>query len=683
LYLRTAKLRSYQADFIFTISTFNLSAMFATISFEELLPEVLKLEAVGCKDWLTNKVDRSVTGRVAMQQCAGEIQLPLNNLGVVALDYQGTRGVATSIGHAPAAALLCAEAGSRLAIAEALTNLVWAPIEGGLSGVSLSANWMWPCKNEGEDARLYAAVKAASDFAQALGLNIPTGKDSLSMTQKYPDGKKVYAPGTVIISAAGEVSDIRKAVSPVLNPSLDSALLYINLSRTALTLGGSSAAQALGEAGGAAPDVANVAYFAAAFTAVQALVEKGLVLAGHDVSSGGLVTTLLEMCFANLEGGLEVDLTPLGALSTALFAENPALVLQVQDVVQVKELLHRHGVEAVAIGCPTPVRTIRLFHNGQKYKLNVDELRDVWYKPSYLLDRRQSGERQAKARFENYKNQPIRYRFPQHFTGTFAEYGVDPRRRTASGVRAAIIREQGSQRDRETAWALHLAGFDVKDVHMTDLISGVETLEDVNMVVFVGGFANADVLGSAKGWAGAFLYNPKAKQTLESFYARPDTLSLGICNGCQLMMELGLITPSDPQKPRMLHNDSHKLESAFLGVEIPQNSSVMLGSLSGAALGIWVAHGEGKFELPLGAERYNVALRYAYDAYPANPNGSPDAVAGICSADGRHLAMMPHLECSIYPWTCAYIPLLHRSDEVTPWIEAFVNARRWVEKAKS
>ena len=656
--------------------------MFPTISFEELLPAVLELEAVGCKDWLTNKVDRSVTGRVAMQQCAGEIQLPLNNLGAVALDYQGRRGVATSIGHAPAAALISAEAGSRLAIAEALTNIVWAPIEGGLSGISLSANWMWPCKNEGEDARLYRAVKAASDFAQALGVNIPTGKDSLSMTQKYPDGKKVCAPGTVIISAVGEVSDVRRIVSPVLNPTLGSALLYINMSRSALTLGGSSAAQALGEPGGAPPDVADAACFADAFTAVQALVEKGMVLAGHDVSSGGLVTTLLEMTFANMEGGMEVDLTPLGALNTALFAENPALVLQVQDVAQVKELLHRHGVEAVAIGCPTQARMVRLFHNGQKYKLRIDELRDLWYKPSYLLDRRQSGEEQAKARFDGYKNQPIRYRFPQHFSGTFAEYGLDPHRRTASGIRAATIREKGCQCERETAWALHLAGFDVRDVHMTDLVSGAETLEDVNMAVFVGGFANSDVLGSAKGWAGAFLYNPKARQALENFYARPDTLSLGICNGCQLMAELGLIASGDRQKPRLLHNDSRKFESGFIGVEIPQNSSVMFGSLSGATLGIWVAHGEGKLALPPDAQACSVVLRYAYDAYPANPNGSPGAVAGVCSANGRHIAMMPHLERAIHPWTCAYMPHLNRADDVTPWIEAFVNARKWVEKMR-
>jgi phosphoribosylformylglycinamidine synthase len=654
--------------------------MFSTISFEELLPEVLKLEAVGCKDWLTNKVDRSVTGRVAMQQCAGEIQLPLNNLGIVALDYQGRRGVATSIGHAPAAALINAAAGSRLAIAEALTNIVWSPIEGGLAGVSLSANWMWPCKNEGEDARLYSAVKAASDFALALGVNIPTGKDSLSMTQKYPDGKKVYAPGTVIISAVGEVSDVRKAVSPVLKPSAESTLLYINMSRSPLTLGGSSLAQVLGEQGGTPPDVADAACFAKAFAAVQTLVEKKLILAGHDVSSGGLITTLLEMTFANVEGGLEVDLTPLGQLNVALFAENPALVLQVQDAATVKEILHACGVEAVAIGCPATQRVLRIFHNGQKYKLNIDELRDAWYRPSYLLDRRQSGEALALARLESYKSQPVRYRFPQHFTGKFSGYGVDPHRRVASGVRAAVVREKGSQCERETAWALYLAGFDVRDVHMTDLASGRETLEDVSMVVFVGGFSNSDVLGSAKGWAGTFLYSGRARQALERFYARRDTLSLGVCNGCQLMVELGLVAQGSAAGMRMLPNDSRKFESGFVSVDVPQNSSVMLGSLSGARLGIWVAHREGKFDIPPEAEGYSVVLRYAYDAYPGNPNGSRGAVAGICSADGRHLAMMPHPERAIHPWTCACIPDLNRDDDVTPWMEAFVRAREWVER---
>lgn len=647
---------------------------------DNLLHEVLQLEAVACKDWLTNKVDRSVTGKIAMQQCGGEIQLPVNNVAVIALDYQGEKGIATSIGHAPAVALTNEAAGSRLAIAESLTNMLWAPIEGGIKGVSLSANWMWPCKNPGEDERLYNAVKAASDFAIGLGINIPTGKDSLSMTQKYPDGEKVLAPGTVIISTVGEVKNIRKVISPVLAKDTESTLLYIDLSKSSKALGGSSLAQVLGKNGGETPDVTDATYFAKAFNAIQDLVEKRLVLAGHDVSAGGVVTALLEMCFPNKDFGLEVDLSGVADSPMMLFAENPAVVLQVSDAVLVQDLLGKNGIESVVIGSPIEKHVLRLFHNGTKHKLDIDELRDLWFKPSYLLDRKQCGEQKAKERFDNYKKQSLSFKFPKDFKGKFAQYGIDPHRKNKSGVRAAIIREKGVNGDREMAWSLYLAGFDVKDVHMTDLISGRETLEDVNMLVFVGGFSNSDVLGSAKGWAGAFLYNEKAKQALDNFYARKDTLSLGVCNGCQLMVELGLLTPNDDVKPKMLHNDSHKLESNFISVDVPRSNSVMLSSLADSRLGIWINHGEGKFYLPKSIESYNVAIRYTHNAYPANPNGSPDGVAGICSADGRHLAMMPHLERSIYPWNWAYYPRERSNDEVTPWAEAFTNAREWIER---
>jgi phosphoribosylformylglycinamidine synthase len=269
---------------------------------------------------------------------------------------------------------------------------------------------------------------------------------------------------------------------------------------------------------------------------------------------------------------------------------------------------------------------------------------------------------------------------PKGFTGRLAQYGISADRRTKSGVKAAIIREKGINGDREMAYSLYLAGFDVKDVHITDLINGREDLTDVNMIVFCGGFSNSDVLGSAKGWAAGFLYNEKARKALQDFYARPDTLSLGICNGCQLMIELGLLTPGDAERPKMLHNDSHKFESNFVNLRIPKNNSVMFGSLSGSRLGVWVAHGEGKFYLPKGVDAYNVIAKYGYEAYPANPNGSPEGVAGICSADGRHLCMMPHLERAIFPWQCAYYPADRHDDEVTPWIEAFVNARQWVEQ---
>ena len=645
------------------------------------LQSVLQLEAVACKDWLTNKVDRSVTGRVATQQTIGPVQLPLNNLGVVTLDYQGIKGIATALGHAPVAALIDERKGSRLAVAEALTNIIWAPIEDGLRGISLSANWMWPAKNEGENARLYKAVKALSDFCIELGINVPTGKDSLSMTQKYPDGHKVLAPGTVIVTAVGEVADIRKTVSPLLRPDLQSQLLYIDLSQDVFHLGGSSLAQSQQKIGHEAPDITDPAYFAKAFDAVQQLIGKGLVLSGHDVSAGGLITTLLEMNFANTDYGMKINLDHWNEIPVVnlLFSEQPAIVVQVPSGDAAQTLLSDAGITFVAIGQLIAERFIHLHHNNERYVFDINQLRDTWFKSSYLLDRRQSGEQLALQRYKNFKKQDLVFSFNHTFTGKAAQYQLDLKRRQASGIRAAIIREKGVNGDREMAYALHLAGFDVKDVHMTDLIAGRENLQDVNMIVFVGGFSNSDVLGSAKGWAGAFLFNEKAKKALDDFYAREDTLSLGVCNGCQLMVELNLIYPEHPERIKMLHNDSGKFESAFLNVDIPENNSVMLGSLSGKRLGVWVAHGEGKFYFPCYKDNYKIVMHYGQEEYPGNPNGSDWATAAICSNNGRHLAMMPHLERAFLPWQWAYYPENRRQDEVTPWIEAFVNARNWID----
>lgn len=651
----------------------------------EYTADVLALEAVACKDWLTNKVDRSVTGKIARQQCQGELQLPLSDCGVVALDYKGKAGIATSIGHAPQAALVDSAAGSVLAVAEALTNIVGTPIKDGINGLSLSANWMWPCKNPGEDAALYRAVQACSDFACAIGVNIPTGKDSLSMTQKYGDDK-VFAPGTVIISAAGEVKNVRRTLSPVLQ-NKKSTLYYIDFSFAPLSLGGSALAQSMNRLGADVPTVADPAKFVATFNAVQALVSAGTLMAAHDVSAGGLVTTLLEMTFANRRGGIELDTKALAALCgddlvKLLFAENPALVIQVPDAARdrVEGALAKAGCRFAAIGSPSSTRTLSIGHHGSVTTLDIDRLRHEWYRTSYLLDRLQSGEKCAAERFANYSKQPLRYQIPASFTGRMADYGVSLRREGRSGIRAAIIREKGINGDREMAFSLYAAGFDVKDVHLSDLMSGRETLEDVNMVVFCGGFSNSDVLGSAKGWASGFRYNDKARRALENFYKRPDTLSLGVCNGCQLMMELGLILPADPVKCHMDHNVSHKFESNFLGVTIPENPSVMFGPLAGMKLGIWVAHGEGRFVLPQQTDAYQVALRYSYASYPGNPNGSRGAVAGICSPDGRHLAMMPHLERAIFPWQCGFYPSARSRQEITPWATAFVNARQWIEK---
>lgn len=644
------------------------------------LENVLQLEAVACKDWLTNKVDRSVTGKIARQQCLGELQLPLSDLGAVALDYRGQAGMATSIGHAPQVALIDPAAGSVMAIAEALTNIVFAPLADGLTSVSLSANWMWPCRNKGEDARLYKAVEAASDFACALGINIPTGKDSLSMTQKYGTDK-VFSPGTVIISAAGEVSDIRKIVSPVLARDKHTYIYYIDFSFDALRLGGSAFAQSLGKVGSEAPTVRDFDYFRDAFNAVQEAIDKGLILAGHDISAGGMITALLEMCFANVEGGLEVDLNAIAEedIVKILFAENPGVLVQVKEKSVFEKQMRAAGIGFARIARPTDERHLIVTKDDTTYHFGIDYMRDVWYKSSYLLDMRQSGNECAGNRYENYKMQPLEYKFHKDFVGTLASYKLTADRRKRSGVRAAILRDKGTNGEREMAYTLYLAGFDVKDVHLTDLASGCETLEDVNFIVFCGGFSNSDVLGSAKGWAAGILYNEKAKQAIDRFYARKDTMSLGICNGCQLMAELGLLYPEHEEKHKMRHNRSHKFESGFVGLDIPKNHSIMLGSLSGTKLGVWIAHGEGRFEFPCDEKQYHIVAKYSYDGYPANPNGSPWAVAGVCSADGRHLAMMPHPERSIFPWQCGYYPADRLGDDVTPWIEAFLNARRWIE----
>ncbi|PXV64373.1 phosphoribosylformylglycinamidine synthase [Dysgonomonas alginatilytica] len=667
-----------------TIEEYFTNPDYKLLSLKGHLSNVLQLEAVACKDWLTNKVDRSVTGKVARQQCQGEIQLPLSDLGAVALDYRGRSGIATSIGHAPQVAMVDSEAGSVIAIAEALTNIVFAPLEDGIQGISLSANWMWPCKNPGEDARLYRAVEACSNFACELGINIPTGKDSLSMTQKYGDDK-VYAPGTVIISAAAEVKNIRKIVSPVLAYIKGTYLYYIDFSFDTFKLGGSALAQTMSKLGEEVPTVKDSEYFKDAFTCIQELIERGLVLAGHDISAGGMITAMLEMCFANPQGGLEARLDKLhhADLIKVLFSENPGVLIQVKHHHLVEKILDDYGIGYAIVARPTENRKLTIQKDEFYEEFDIDGLRDIWYESSYLLDKIQSGADLAKARYENYKNQPVEFKINSSFNGKFSHLGITPTREGKSGVKAAIIREKGTNGEREMAYTLYLAGFDVKDVHMTDLASGRETLEDISLIVFCGGFSNSDVLGSAKGWAGSFMYNEKAKIALRNFYAREDTLSLGVCNGCQLVMELGLIYPEHDEKPKMNHNASHKFESTFLSVDIPKNNSVMFGSLSGSKLGVWVAHGEGRFTFPKAESEYNIVAKYAYDEYPGNPNGSDFSTAAVCSKDGRHLAIMPHPERGIFPWQCAYYPFENRKDDVTPWMEAFINAKNWVEKHKS
>jgi len=679
-----------------TINRHYAEITYNSDAFYDYLDQVLQLEAVACKDWLTNKVDRCVGGKVAKQQCAGPLQLPLNNVGVMALDYKGKEGIATSIGHSPISGLISPLAGSRNSITEALTNIIWAPLKDGLQSVSLSANWMWPCKNEGEDARLYEAVQAVSEFASDLGINVPTGKDSLSMKQKYPN-EEVIAPGTVIISAAGNCNDISKAIEPVFQKNKGD-IYYINISQDEFKLGGSSFAQVLNKIGKEAPNVKDAAYVKTVFNTIQDLIRNEKIVAGHDVASGGLITTLLEMCFADVNLGAELDITALNEKGSfkILLAENAGIIFQATDN-SIETVLKDANIQFFNIGKVTESDVLSVINQSEVFTMSVSRLRDVWYKTSFLLDQKQTDNNLAEDRFKNYKNQPLQFTFPKHFTGKLVDViatsiemkvkqsvsineiatSLNPRN-DKKRPKAAILREKGSNSEREMANAMYLAGFDVKDVHMTDLISGRETLEDIQFIGAVGGFSNSDVLGSAKGWAGAFKYNEKANTALQNFFKRKDTLSIGICNGCQLFMELDLINPEHDIHGKLTYNDSHKHESAFTSVTIQENNSVMLSTLTGSTLGVWISHGEGKFDLPYSEETYNIVGKYGYAEYPSNPNGSYFNTAMLCDKTGRHLVTMPHIERSTFQWNWANYPK-GRKDEVSPWLEAFVNARKWIE----
>ena len=667
----------------------TVTKKFADVSYDrnkfyDYLDQLVQLEAVACKDWLTNKVDRCVGGKVAKQQCVGPLQLPLNNVGVMALDFKGKEGIATSIGHSPISGLIDPVAGSRNSIAEAVTNIIWAPLAEGLKSISLSANWMWPCKNEGEDARLYEAVKAISEFAIDLGINVPTGKDSLSMKQKYPNGD-VISPGTVIISAAGHCDDITKVVEPVFKKRAGS-IYYINISQDKFELGGSSFAQIISKIGKNAPNVKNSDFIINVFNTIQKLIKEDKIVAGHDVASGGLITTLLEMCFADNNLGAKINISELKESDSfkVLFAENAGIVFQSKDD-SVEKILSEATIEFFNIGEVMENDVLSIINGDESFTMTVSKLRDTWFKTSYLFDQKQTANNLAIERFENYKNQPLTYKFPEKYSRT-ANSRTDLRKaisrrrdRSRPVPTAAILREKGSNSEREMANAMYLAGFDVKDVHMTDLISGREDLKDIQFLGAVGGFSNSDVLGSAKGWAGAIKYNEKANTVIKEFFDRKDTLSIGICNGCQLFMELDLINPDHDVHGRMTYNDSHKHESGFTSVEIQENNSVMLKSLAGSRLGVWISHGEGKFLLPKDEKDYDIVAKYGYADYPANPNGSNFNTAMLCDKTGRHLVTMPHIERSTFPWNWAYYPDDKKDDKASPWLEAFVNARLWIE----
>ena len=650
-----------------TISKFSYSEpKLESNKIYDYLEDVLSLESVACKDWLTNKVDRCVTGRVALQQCTGPFQVPLNNCGVMSLDYKGKNGVATSIGHSPIISLIDSSIGSRSSIAEALTNIVFVPLKDALKSVSLSANWMWPANNDSENHRLYQAVEACADFSINLGINIPTGKDSMSMKQKYKDNE-VLSPGTVIISAVGHTEDIDKIIQPFIYN--DSGSIYkIDFSSDSLKLGGSALYQSQNKIGATAPDIKDSKYFKKAFDTIQKCIKSNTIFSGHDISSGGLIVTLIEMCLASDNYGFEINLINQDILKN-LFSENHGIIIHANE--EIEQILSSKGINFEKLGKVKRSNTIEINYGNKKYDFKIDYYRKKWFEKSYMLDSIQSSEIKALERFNSLTKNKLEFNFPNWFDGNF-----NPN--IKNRIKAGVIREKGSNSEREMAYIMDKAGFDVVDIHMTDLMSGKENLDDIKFLVAVGGFSNSDVLGSAKGWAGSFIYNENARNSLKKFFSRTDTLSLGVCNGCQLFMELGLIYPELKTHPKMHHNDSKKFECQFTAVTIQKNNSIMFDNFENTTLGIWAAHGEGKFVFDKKENDYNIVGKYHKSSYPANPNGSSFDAAIVSSKDGRHVAMMPHLERSTYPFNWGYYPEDQKSNQISPWVYAFYNAYNWL-----
>jgi phosphoribosylformylglycinamidine synthase len=663
----------------------NLSPLHCPSSIRDHLRNVLRLVSVGSKRFLTNKVDRSVTGLIAQQQCCGPLQLTVGDVAVVAQSHFGLTGIATAIGEQPVKMLISPAAGARMAVGEAWTNLVWAKIDDP-EQVKCSANWMWAPKLPGEGAALNDAARAMRDAMIATGMAVDGGKDSLSMAAKV-GCETVKSPRELVISAYAAMSDIRKVVTPDIKEP-GSALLLVDLALGKARLGGSALAQTLGSLGDESPDLDDPALLRRAFAAVQKLIEQDLILSGHDRSDGGLIITVLEMAFAG-NCGLELEVQ--GEAIPALFAEELGLVLECRqaDLAEVQSVLAKDQVGCALLGKSTTEKHVRVRCNGELV-LNEDMrvLRQEWEETSYQLERLQVNPDCANAEKASiFDRTSPAYHLP------FTPQPSPKHLLTAtSKPKVAILRDEGSNSDREMSSAFYAAGFEPWDITMTDLLAGRVTLEGFRGIAAVGGFSYADVPESAKGWAATILFNERLRAMFDAFLDRPDTFTLGICNGCQLFGLLGWVPwrgLAADRQPRFVHNTSGRFESRWTTVRVTDSPAMMLRGMSGLVFGIHVAHGEGLLHFPDAAVRAEVIgkrlvpLVYADDSgaataqYPFNPNGSPDGFAGLCSPDGRHLALMPHPERAFLPWQCHWLPREMQGLEVLPWLRMFQNAREW------
>lgn len=681
---------------------------------KDAIQRVLRLLSVGSKRFLTNKVDRSVTGLIARQQCVGPLQLTVSDVAVIAQSHFGLTGSAISIGEQPLKGLINPSAMARMCVGEALTNIVWARISN-LEDIKCSANWMWAAKLPGEGARLYDAVIALSDIMKRIGIAIDGGKDSLSMAAQVrtqtTDNREhvretVKSPGTLVVSAYAPCPDITKVVTPDIKKPGESRLLFIDIGKGRNRLGGSALAQVYNQIGDESPDVEDVDLLKRAFNAIQSLMDKDLILSGHDRSDGGLITTLLEMAFSG-NCGLEIDLEIQDSgfkiqnnVISILFSEELGMVIEYlpENEDEVLLILKESGLPYQIIGrsllekrIKINLRTSTPLHIHSVLDEDMCVLRSIWEETSYMLDRLQANpDCVDEERREVYNREGPKYIL------TFDPSFAPSRFCTSSPPKVAIIREEGSNSDREMASAFYMAGFEPWDVTMTDLLEQRISLKDFSGIAFVGGFSYADVLDSAKGWAGVIRFNRRLWMEFQDFYHRADTFSLGVCNGCQLMALLGWVPLQgidDMRQPRFIHNLSGRFESRFSTVKILPSPSIMLEGMEGSVLGIWVAHGEGRVFFPdkeilkrvedngLAPVRYVDDNNEITERYPFNPNGSVNGITALCSEDGRHLAIMPHPERTFLKWQWSWMPEDWKKNlKASPWLRMFQNARKWCDK---
>lgn len=681
-----------------TVSPQPLSLPQEELSPMAVLHTVLRLPAVGSKRFLTTKVDRCVTGLVAQQQCCGPLQLPVADVAVMAQSHYGVTGAATAIGEQPIKGLLDPAAMARLALAEALTNLVWAAATS-IPDIKASVNWMYAAKMEGEGAAMYDAAVALRDAMLQLGLACDGGKDSVSMVASVAD-EAVKAPGNLVVSAYVTCPDITLTVAPDLKLPGSGVLLHVDLAEGHRRLGGSALAQAYGQIGNEVPDV-DISLLGRAFEVTQSLLQQGTISSGHDISDGGIVTALLEMAFSG-NCGLQVDLPApklesSGVIGT-LFAEELGLLLEV-DSAQESAVLSSYrdaGLPVSRIGTVSSQPSCEITVDGNPaVSGSTAELRDVWEGTSFQLERLQAAEATVAAEQAGLPHrQASQWSIP--WTPQWTEPSV---LQSAHKPRVAIIREEGSNGDREMAAAIQMAGLEPWDVTMSDLLAGRISIDSFQGLAFVGGFSYADVLDSAKGWAGTIRHNAQLWDAFTAFYQRPDTFSLGVCNGCQLMALLGWVPGGladvtggllpDVRQPRFVHNTSGRFECRWAHVTVQPSPSVLLKGMEGAALGIWCAHGEGRAVFPdpaiqeavlqhnLAPVRYCDTAGRPTEVYPANPNGSPAGIAALCSKDGRHLALMPHPERCFLGWQHPHKPAELDARGPGPWLKLFQNAQEW------